>query len=328
MSPDARPVRKAVITAAGRGTRQYPASSAVQKEMFPMVDRDGLAKPVVQIIGEEAIAAGVTDICIVTQPGEEKQYRNYFQRLSSDTLQAFKGKDWALRASEKLQVFGEHLHFVAQDKPDGYGHAVHQARDFVGDEPFLLMLGDHIYVAADDRNCAGQLIDQYARSGLDAMSAVQPTPADKLHLFGTVKGDPLEDDPDIYRVTAIQEKPTPEYAKQHLRTPGLPANQYLCHFGMNIFPPDIFESLQYHIDHDIREGGEIQLTNAQDYMRTELLGGSYGACLIAGKRYDTGIPYGLMESQIALALSGVHQQEITQAIAKLLAEPVAAGGGA
>ena len=74
-------VRKAVITAAGRGTRQYPASSAVQKEMFPLVDRDGLTKPVIQIIGEEAIDSGIEQICIVTQPGEEKQYREYFRRL-------------------------------------------------------------------------------------------------------------------------------------------------------------------------------------------------------------------------------------------------------
>src|SRR5437660_6899299 len=89
-------VRKAVITAAGRGTRQYPASSAVQKEMFPLVDRDGLTKPVIQIIGEEAIDAGIEEICIVTQPGDETQYREYFRRLPDETARAYRGKDWAL----------------------------------------------------------------------------------------------------------------------------------------------------------------------------------------------------------------------------------------
>src|ERR1700753_2717209 len=95
-------VRKAVITAAGRGTRQYPASTAVQKEMFPLVDRDGLTKPVIQIIGEEAIDSGIEEICIVTQPGEESQYRDYFRRLSDDMLSAYRGKEWVLLESEKL----------------------------------------------------------------------------------------------------------------------------------------------------------------------------------------------------------------------------------
>src|SRR5690349_24649221 len=96
-------VRKAVITAAGRGTRQYPASSAVQKEMFPLVDRDGLTKPVIEIIGEEALESGIDQICIVTTPGEEKHYRDYFRRLDDSTIKSFRGKDWAILESEKLQ---------------------------------------------------------------------------------------------------------------------------------------------------------------------------------------------------------------------------------
>ena len=131
-------VRKAVITAAGRGTRQYPASTAVQKEMFPLVDRDGLTKPVIQIIGEEAIDAGIEQICIVTQPGEERQYREYFRRMSDADVKAYRGKDWAILESEKLAAFGERLHFAEQHTPEGFGHAVYQAKKFVGDEPFLL----------------------------------------------------------------------------------------------------------------------------------------------------------------------------------------------
>src|ERR1700750_1300830 len=95
-------VRKAVITAAGRGTRQYPASTAGQKEMFPMVDRDGLTKPVIPIIGEEAMYSGIEKICIITQPGEEQQYRDYFKRMSDADVRRFRGKDWAILESEKL----------------------------------------------------------------------------------------------------------------------------------------------------------------------------------------------------------------------------------
>lgn len=312
-------VKKAVITAAGRGTRQYPASSAVQKEMFPLVDMDGLAKPVIQIIGEEAIAAGVEEICIVTQPGEETQYRQYFKRMNEETLKAFKGKDWAIQASEKLQEFGDRLHFVSQDKPDGYGHAVYQARKFVGNDPCLLMLGDHIYISAERDNCAKQLIQKYNEADVDAMSAVQATPGKLLNLFGTLKGDAIDLARGIYRVDAIYEKPSEEYANQHLRTQGLPPGLFLCHFGMHVFPSQIFDAIGYHIDNNIREKGEIQLTNAQEYMRTKLVK-SYGACTISGQRFDTGIPYGLMESQLALALAGKHRAEIVEAIARLLAE--------
>jgi len=313
-------VRKAVITAAGRGMRQYPASSALQKEMFPLVDTDGLTKPVLQIIGEEAFNAGVEELCIVTQPGDEEHYREYFRRMGEQTLRAFRGKDWAILQSEKLQEFGEKLTFVAQHSPEGYGHAVYQARDFVGDAPFLLMLGDHIYISAEAENCAAQLINTYTQAGMAAMSAVQATPETHLHLFGTLKGAPLPGERPVYRVEAIVEKPTLEYAARHLRTPGLMPRVYLCHFGLHVFPPAIFEALEHHIRKDIRERGEIQLTSSQEYMRESLIAGDYGACTVNGERFDTGIPYGLMESQLALALAGKHRAEIVEAIARLLAE--------
>src|SRR6187401_2539645 len=124
-------VRKAVITAAGRGTRQYPASSAVQKEMFPLVDRDGLTKPVIQIIGEEAIDSGIEEICIITQPGEAGMYRDYFRQLTDAERGPFKGKEWAILESEKLGHFGERIRFAEQKSPEGFGHAVFQAREFV-----------------------------------------------------------------------------------------------------------------------------------------------------------------------------------------------------
>jgi UTP--glucose-1-phosphate uridylyltransferase len=322
-------VRKAVITAAGRGTRQYPASTAVQKEMFPLVDTDGLAKPVIQIIGKEAIDAGVEEICIVTQPGEEQQYRDYFKGMSKETLKAFEGKDWAIAASKKLEDFGRRLHFVAQHSPEGYGHAVYQAKDFVGNDPFLLMLGDHIYISANGDNCATQLIRKYETAGFAAMSAVQATPSKLLHLFGTIKGTSTDPAHGIYEVEAIHEKPKEAYAAEHLRTNDLPPGMYLCHFGMHVFPPAIFDAIGHHVEKNIREKGEIQLTSAQEFMRTDLLGKAseggaggvgYGACTIEGQRFDTGIPYGLMESQIALALAGTHRGEIVEAIARLLAE--------
>jgi UTP--glucose-1-phosphate uridylyltransferase len=241
--------------------------------------------------------------------------------MGDETLRAFRGKDGAILQSEKLQEFGERLTFVSQDEPEGYGHAVYQAKQFVDGDPFLLMLGDHIYISACERNCAKQLIDKWAHAGKAAMSAVQPTPANLLHLFGTLKCAAMDSAQGIYNVEAIQEKPAPDYAAAHLRTNDQPPGMYLCHFGMHVFPPAIFESLERHIHENIRERGEIQLTSAQEYMRTRILkAGDYGACTVEGQRFDTGIPYGLMESQIALALAGKHRSEIVEAIARLLAD--------
>jgi len=313
-------VRKAVITAAGRGTRQYPASTAVQKEMFPLVDRDGLTKPVIQIIGEEAIDSGVEEICIITQPGEEVHYRDYFRRLDDNLIKSFRGKDWAILESEKLQAFGERLHFAEQHSPEGFGHAVYQAKKFVGDEPFLLMLGDHLYISDVKDRCARQLIKVYEQYMLEVVTGVQPTLERQLHLFGVIKGNPIDPSKGIFKAELIIEKPAIEIAREKLSTPGIPAGNYMAHFGMHVFGPRIFDSLEYLIKNDLREKGEFQLTAAQEHLRQN--SDKYWIVNVQGQRYDTGIPYGLMETQLALALNGIHRTDICEAIARILAMQV------
>jgi len=313
-------VRKAVITVAGRGIRQYPASAAIQRAMFPLVDRDGLTKPIIQIIGEEAIESGIEEICIVVHPGEERVYREYFRRLDDDMVKTFRGKDWAILESEKLGAFGERLRFAEQVAPEGFGHAVYQARSFVADEPFLLLLGDHLYISDIQDRCARQLIRVYEQYMLEAVTGVQPTLERMLGLFGTVRGEPIEPAKGIYRAELIVEKPSVELARQKLVTPGLPAGNYLAHFGLHVFSPRIFDSLEYVIRGDIRDQGEIQLTSAQEHLRQQT--DRYWAVCSQGQRYDTGIPYGLMEAQLALALNGVHRTEICEAIARILAMQV------
>ncbi len=308
-------VRKAVITAAGRGSRQYPASSAVQKEMFPLVDRDGLTKPVIQIIVEEAVDSGIEEICIITQPGEEPLYRNYFKRLDQESAARFAGKEWAIRESQKLGALGERLHFAEQHSPQGFGHAVYQARAFVGDDPFLLLLGDHVYISSVADRCARQLMNVFETHDLDAATSVQPTPESELHLFGTIRGVPLDLAMGLYKAELIIEKPAIEVARRQLFTPGLPAGKYLSHFGIHIFSARIFESLEYLIANNIRENGEFQMTAAQEHLRQA--GGNYGAVLVEGQRYDTGIPYGLAETQLALAMNGVFRAEICDAFDRM-----------
>jgi UTP--glucose-1-phosphate uridylyltransferase len=311
-------VTKAVITAAGRGTRQYPATSVVQKEMLPLVDRDGLTKPVVQIIAEEAFEAGIEEICIVVSPGDEQQARQHFRAITQDVLPAFAGKEWALRESEKLARMERALTFAVQQTPEGFGHAVYQSRDFVGDEPFLLLLGDHIYINQNGYRCARQLIDAYNSTNADAMSAVKRTPTSQLHLFGTIRGVPVEKSDRVYSVAEIEEKPSVDHAMRHLLTRGLPPGEFLCHFGMHVFSSAIFDCLDHLIRNDVRSRGEIQLTTAQQLLQNRVR--DYYCCELTGERYDTGIPFGLMEAQLALALAGVYRQDIVESVARLLAQ--------
>src|SRR5947209_12088433 len=144
-------VRKAVITAAGRGTRMYPATTTIQKEMLPIMDIDGICKPAIQIIIEEALESGIEEVCLVVNPQNRAQIEQHFAPLSAEELKLFKGKDWALLQSARIQQIAARLTFAVQTAPEGYGHAVWCARSFVGDEPFLLMLGDHIYSSGETR---------------------------------------------------------------------------------------------------------------------------------------------------------------------------------
>jgi UTP--glucose-1-phosphate uridylyltransferase len=292
----------------------------VQKELFPLVDRDGLTKPVIQIIVEEALDSGIEEICLVTQPGEERLYREYFRRMNDEESKRFRDKDWAILESERLGALGSRISFAEQHTPDGFGHAVFQARKFVGDEPFLLLLGDHVYISDTRDRCAQQLVRIFEQYMLDACTGVQPTQERHLHAFGTIRGNPVDAGRGIYKAELIIEKPSIDVAREQLVTPGLPAGNYLSHFGIHVFSPRIFDSLEHLIRNDLREKGEIQLTAAQEHLRQQT--DKYWVAVNKGQRYDTGVPYGLMETQLALGLNGVHRTEMCEAIARILSMQV------
>jgi UTP--glucose-1-phosphate uridylyltransferase len=291
-------IKKAVITAAGRGTRHYPATSAVRKELFPLVDRDGITKSVMQLIVEEVLESGIDDICIVASPGGDEDFKKYFSGLQPDEITAYASKEWAIEQSEKLEEMGSKLSYAIQEVQDGYGHAVYCARDFVGDEPFLLLLGDHIYVSNADERCSLQVLQVFNKYGISS-AGVKQTPEKLLHRFGTVAGEPVDASSDTYRISAIKEKPSADYAKAYLATPGIPSGQFLCFYGIQCFTPAIFDCLEYHIRNDIRERGEIQLTSSMEMVRARE---GFMAVEIHGERYDVGVPLGYLETQAALAL--------------------------
>lgn len=289
-------IRKGVITAAGHGTRQYPASQTVQKEMFPLVDVDGYAKPTVQMIVEELLASGVEEVCLIANPTNIEPMRRHFQGRPPE---AKPSKEWMQPLSEALADMAARLTFVVQKTQDGYGHAVFQAREWVGDEPFLLALGDHIYFSDSDTRCAQQVTAAYDQQ-VCAVSSVTRVSEAEIYRYGTIAGRALgAADSPLYQIKAMAEKPTLDDARAHLRTPGLPDDQYLCFFGLHAFTPTLFDCLEHLIRHDIRQRGEIQLTSAQSLLFERE---RYLACEIAGTRYDMGIPEGLIETQIALAL--------------------------
>ncbi len=299
-------ISKAVITAAGRGARQYPASDTVQKAMLPLVDRDGLTKPVLQIIAEEAMESGIEEICVVIAPGDEEVYRQHFRSYAENLRSSFKGVDWAEEQARRLVELERRLRFAVQPEPDGYGHAVWCAREFVAGQPFLLLLGDHLYISKEKRRCARQLLELAAADGC-AVSAVQATREHLIHQYGTVTGKRLPDRPDVYVIEEIVEKPNPTLAELRLQVPGLRAGHYLCFFGMHVLTPVVFDLLDEMVKADARDSGQIPLTTALNALaRRE----KYLALETRGGRHNIGVKYGVVDAQIALALAGVDRERM------------------
>lgn len=296
-------ITKAVITAAGRGARQLPAFDAVHKAMAPLVDRDGLAKPVLQVIAEEAIEAGIDEICVVSAPEDETYYRRHFESFAANLRAAQQGADEQARRME--EVAGR-LQFAVQTEPLGYGHAVWTAREFAAGQPVLLLLGDHVYISREGRRCARQLLDLAAAEGC-AASAVQSTREHLIGQYGTIGGRRLSDQPDVYLIDEILEKPNPTLAELRLQIPGLRAGHYLCFFGMHVLTSTVFDLLGEIIAADRRELGSIQLTTAlNELARRE----RYLALETRGTRFNLGTKFGVVEAQIALALAGVDRDRM------------------
>lgn len=275
-------VTKAVITAAGRGQRTLPLQT--------LIDSDGMEKSVLSILIAEVLRAGVEEICVVVRPGDQLPY-------------AKEAGDQARR-----------LHFVEQETPLGYGHAVYCARDFVGEESFLHLVGDHLYISRSGQGCASHLV-QVAESMACAVSAVQPTRENLLPYFGTVGGQRVPERPDLYRIERVIEKPTPTKAEQDLIVPGLRAGHYLCFFGMHVLTPTVFAILGQQITAANGRGGVTLAAALDELARRE----QYLALEMDDLRYDIGVKYGLMHAQLALALSGHERDLVLSQLLELLA---------
>ena len=277
-------VRKAVIPAAGFGTRLFPATKATKKELFPIIDQDGIAKPAILLIVEEALDAGMEEVIIIVQEDDLEDFRSFFNsQISIENYNklAPQFQDYAQRILE----IGRRVSFVVQTNQQGFGHAVYCAREAVGDEPFLLMLGDHLYRSSGEDTCAKQLLTAYQQHGINVLG-LRRTPESQIANFGTVAGVWLEEGR-LLNVTEFAEKPTIDYARNNLLVHDLPDDEYLTVFGLYIIKPQLFEYLEEHIANNVRERGEFQLTSALDRLRQE---DGFLGLVMEGRRYDIGLP--------------------------------------
>jgi len=269
-------VRKAIIPAAGMGTRFLPATKAMAKEMLPILD-----KPTIQYIIEEAVASGIEDIIIVTGKGK-RSIEDHFDHAYE--LEANLEKAGKFELLEKVN-FSTHLvdiHYIRQKDPRGLGHAVWAARKFIGDEPFAVLLGDDIVYTPHCEPGLKQLMNQYEKTH-SSVIGVQTVNADETHRYGIV--DPLKQDGRIYQVKEFIEKPAPGTA---------PSN--LAIMGRYVLTPEIFKFLEMQ---EIGAGGEIQLTDAITKLNEIQRVFAYD---FEGTRYDVGEKLGFITTTIDYAL--------------------------
>ena len=279
-----RDVRKAVIPAAGFGTRLFPASKAMKKELFPIIDSAGRAKPAIMAIVEEAVNAGIEEVCLIVQSRDIDLFESYFKtppRIEHYNKLSKENKAYC----DYLLELGSRISLVTQDVQEGFGHAVYCARDWVGNEPFLLMLGDHLYSSDEPHSCAKQVLDAYELVG-HSVVGLKETPIEELSNFGCVTGV-WQEDQSMLSLTEFYEKPDPEYAREHLHVDGMDADSFLTVFGIYVIEPQIFGFLEQNIEHNFRERGEFQLTSCLDELRKT---DGFSGYVVKGRRFDIGLP--------------------------------------
>ena len=267
-------VRKAIIPAAGLGTRFLPATKAMPKEMLPIVD-----KPTIQYIVEEAIASGIEDIIIVTGKGKRAIEDHFDQAQELEQNLEEKGKLELLDRVRYATNLAD-IHYIRQKEPKGLGHAVWCARNFIGDEPFAVLLGDDI--VQSNTPCLRQLIDQYEET-LASVIGVQQVSDSETHRYGII--DPSTKEDRRYQVRNFIEKPKPGTA---------PSN--LAIMGRYVLTPEIFRFLE---KQQTGAGGEIQLTDAIQNLNEIQRVFAYD---FEGQRYDVGEKFGFVKTTLEFAL--------------------------
>ncbi len=288
--------RKAVVPVAGLGTRHFPASHAVKKELFPVVGRDGISRALFHYHLIELAAAGFEEICIIVQPGEETTIRTYLEGPGDAYLRRLEKYPALREEARRMSEFSDRVVFAVQHEQEGYGHAVYQTCDFAAGEPILLCLGDHLF-RGSPLSPYLKLTQAAALAGGKSVSAVNRISAEELKGYGTIAGTRRKDSPEFIDVSLIIEKPDVATAREKLHIDGLQEDVFLGWFGMHLLAPSIYDILGEMIRNDVRDSGEFQLTRAQEIQRQRE---GYVALEMTGaERFDFGLPDDYLRSLVA-----------------------------
>jgi UTP--glucose-1-phosphate uridylyltransferase len=280
-------VRKAVVPAAGLGTRHFPASHAVKKELFPVVGPDGIARALIHYHLLELVQAGIEEICIIVQPGDDRPIREYLQGPGDAYLKRLAKYPALLAEAHQMRELAGRVSFAVQHEQEGFGHAVYQTRAFADGGMFLLCLGDHLF-RGRPVSPARELAGMAEISGGKSVSAVNRIGPDDLKGYGTIAGKRRAEEPRLIDISLIIEKPAIPLAREKLRVDGLGDDEFLGWFGMHLLAPSIYDVLEEMIRDDVRDGGEFQLTRAQEIQRQRE--GCLALEMEHAERFDFGIP--------------------------------------
>jgi UTP--glucose-1-phosphate uridylyltransferase len=295
-SPSSLSVKKAVVPAAGLGTRHFPASHAVKKELFPVVGTDGIARALIHYHFLELVQAGIEQICVIVQPGEDAAIRAYLDGPGDEYLQRLAKYPSLHAEAAQMRELSQRITFAVQTQQEGYGHAVYQTRDFAAGQPILLCLGDHLFRGKPVSPYA-ELANMAAMSGGKSVSAVNRIGPAELKGFGTIAGKRRAEQPRLIDVSLIIEKPEVQTARESLRVDGLAEDIFLGWFGMHLLAPSIYDILEEMIRHNIRDNGEFQLTRAQEIQRSRE--GYLALEMTSAQRFDFGVPDDFIASLVA-----------------------------
>jgi UTP-glucose-1-phosphate uridylyltransferase/mevalonate kinase len=286
-----RQIRKAIVPVAGYGTRMYPVTRGIKKEMLPLVDKDGQVKPAILILLEQLVDAGIEEICLVTGGEDDiSAYRDFFIKPLAAEHQVKLSKTM-LNYEQSIQDIGKRLCFRIQSERRGFGHAVYQCKDFSAGEPVLLLLGDTVYSSGEAKNCSQQLIEAYEASEKPFV-AIHKTPFNRIQHYGILSGVWLDEPHTRMDVTSFVEKPDPSFAEKSLSMPGPDNNpEYYSIFGQYVLPPEIFEVLKKNIDEQ-DSVPEINMTAAFG----EFIGKGLTGIVLNGIMYDIGNPAAYRET--------------------------------
>jgi UTP--glucose-1-phosphate uridylyltransferase len=280
-------IRKAVVPAAGLGTRHFPASHAVKKELFPVVGPDGVNRALIHYHLRDLVAAGVEEICIIVQPGDDKPIADYLRGPDQAYLRRLAKYPALQNEAIEMRSLADRVRFVVQRQQEGFGHAVFQTRAFAAGERVLVCLGDHLF-RGTPVSPYQELADVAARCGAKSVSAVNRIGPGDLKGFGTIAGKRQAENRRLIDVSLIIEKPPQAIAREKLRVDGLDDDVYLGWFGMHALAPSIYDILEEMIRNNVRDSGEFQLTRAQEIQRQRE--GYVALEMITAERFDFGVP--------------------------------------